>query len=260
MRLRRKGVFAAFGLAAVCAAILLPTGVVGAQRPGPQVPRPAQGDVELRSPGGFERHDGERQLQQHALLRDRPGHRRAVLPAGHDEPAIDPISSVPGSGQDVTWTFKLPSSSANRSLLDMGPTFWVGATLHDPSSLANSVFSELQFYPDSTLLPQSGNDINTACTQFGFNVAPAKNTWSICDFSWGLYPSGGNFFETVACRGALSTGRRSRSRGRSATPTSTPTPASPNACRDSGTASRTTRRTRAGTRSSRSSPSRSRLA
>lgn len=118
---------------------------------------------------------------------------------GHDEPAIDPISTVPGSGQDVTWTIKLPSSTPFRSLLDVGPTFWVGATLSDSSSLADSVFSELQFYPDSTLLPQSGNDINTACTQFGFNVNPAPGTWSICDFSWGLYPlSSGGFAETAA--------------------------------------------------------------
>jgi hypothetical protein len=116
---------------------------------------------------------------------------------GHDEPAIDPISSVPGSAQDITWTIKLPRSSAQRSLLDMGPTFWIGATLNDPSSLANSVFSELQFYPDSSLLPQSGNDINTACESDGFNVNPDPGTWSICDFSWGLYPNQG-FAETAA--------------------------------------------------------------
>ena len=117
---------------------------------------------------------------------------------GHDEPAIDPISSVPGSGQDVTWTMKLPSSTASRSLLDLGPTFWVGATLSDSSSLANSVFSELQFYPDSTLLPQTGNDINTACTYKGFNVKHKTGTWSICDFTWGLYNTPQGFAETGA--------------------------------------------------------------
>jgi hypothetical protein len=117
---------------------------------------------------------------------------------GHDEPALDPISSTPGSAQDVTWTIVLPKSTGHVPLLNLGPTFWIGATLHDPSSLADSVFSELQFYPDSTLLPQSGNDINTACTKFGFNVNPAKNVWSICDFSWGLYPSPQGFQETAA--------------------------------------------------------------
>jgi hypothetical protein len=83
---------------------------------------------------------------------------------GHDEPAIDPISSVPGTGQDITWIIRQPTSSSERPLLDLGPTFWVGATLSDPSSLADSVFSELQFYPDSSLAPQTGTDINTACT------------------------------------------------------------------------------------------------
>lgn len=116
---------------------------------------------------------------------------------GHDEPAIDPISNVPGTGQDITWTIKLPTSSRARSLLDFGPTFWVGATLSDPSSLANSVFSELQFYPDSTLAPQSGTDINTACTPLGFNVNPDPGTWSVCDFSWGLYGNTSTGFTEV---------------------------------------------------------------
>lgn len=116
---------------------------------------------------------------------------------GHDEPAIDPISNVPGSGQDVTWTLRLPSSSAQRSLLDMGPTFWIGATLNDPSSLASRVFSELQFYPDSQLTPQSGTDINTACTPLGFDVNPDPGTWSICDFSWGLYGNASTGFIEV---------------------------------------------------------------
>ncbi len=106
---------------------------------------------------------------------------------GHDEPALDPISSVPGTGQDVTWTIKLPKSGSERSLLDVGPTFWVGATLSDSSSVAHRVFSELQFYPDSSLLPQTGSNINTACTKFGFNVQYTPGTWSVCDFTWGLY-------------------------------------------------------------------------
>jgi hypothetical protein len=77
----------------------------------------------------------------------------------------------------------------------------VGATLSDPSSLADSVFSELQFYPDSSLAPQTGTDINTACTSAGFNVNEDPGTWSICDFSWALYqdPSApGSYFELPA--------------------------------------------------------------
>ncbi len=118
---------------------------------------------------------------------------------GHDEPAIDPESSVPGSGQDITWTITLPKSSAKRSLLDLGPTFWVGATVSDQSAVAKRAFSELQFYPDSTLLPQKGHDISTACTGFGFNVTPHPGTWSVCDFTWGLYGTApANWQETAA--------------------------------------------------------------
>jgi hypothetical protein len=203
--IRRRGALVAAAAAVVGVAILIPTGVVGAQSsPGLKFL------VQHRATSSFGRvsalkgadesygskfkcfgiipNTGEQSYQKNCY--------------GHDEPAIDPISSVPGSGQDVTWTFKLPTSSANRSLLDMGPTFWVGATLSDSSSLADSVFSELQFYPDSTLLPQTGNDINTACTKFGFNVQPTKNTWAICDFSWGLYPNQG-FAETAAYVGVV---------------------------------------------------------
>jgi hypothetical protein len=106
---------------------------------------------------------------------------------GHDEPMLDPISSTAGTGQDITWTFTLPKSSKTRSLVDLGPTFWIGATLGDSSSVSNSVFSELQFYPDSTLLPQKGTNLNTACSPQGFNVKPLPGTWSVCDFTWGLY-------------------------------------------------------------------------
>jgi hypothetical protein len=126
---------------------------------------------------------------------------------GHDEPAIDPVSNVPGSGQDITWTIKLPTSSYRRPLLDLGPTFWIGATLSDSSSLADSVFSELQFYPDSSLAPQTGTDINSACTQFGFNVNPDPGVWSVCDFSWGLYPAtGGGYNELPAYVSVLDQG------------------------------------------------------
>lgn len=106
---------------------------------------------------------------------------------GQDEPEIDPVSPVNGTGQDITWTIKLPTSSAKRSLLDLGPTFWIGTDLSDSSAVAQRAFSELQFYPDSSLLPQKGKNLNTACTSVGFNVQSDPGTWSVCDFTWGLY-------------------------------------------------------------------------
>lgn len=46
---------------------------------------------------------------------------------------------------------------------------------------------------------QKGHDINTACTGFGFNVIPAPGTWSVCDYTWGLYGTApANWQETAA--------------------------------------------------------------
>ncbi len=123
---------------------------------------------------------------------------------GHDEPEIDPISNVNGTGKDITWTIKLPTSSSTRPLLDLGPTFWLSAGLADKYSVRDRVFSELQFYPDSSLLPQQGNNINTACSPLGFNVQPDPGTWSVCDFTWGLYGTApANWQETPAYVGVL---------------------------------------------------------
>ena len=96
---------------------------------------------------------------------------------GHDEPQLSPISSAAGSGQNITWTFVLPSdgtTTTKRKVLDNGPAFWLGALVNDPNSLANQAFDELQFYPDSVLTspycasdgsfyPKSAANKYTAC-------------------------------------------------------------------------------------------------
>jgi hypothetical protein len=69
---------------------------------------------------------------------------------GHDEPELDPVSSLPGSAQDLTWTAVLPSDGAV-PVSAVGPTFWWGGTVTDPNphALFGQAFLEVQFYPDA---------------------------------------------------------------------------------------------------------------
>src|SRR5215831_16045813 len=47
---------------------------------------------------------------------------------GHDEPEIDPLSTAPGSAQDLTWTIVLPTNGTTH-VDAVGPTFWIGGTV-----------------------------------------------------------------------------------------------------------------------------------
>src|SRR5438445_11372535 len=76
---------------------------------------------------------------------------------GHDEPELDPVSSLPGSAKDMTWTAVLPSNGAF-GVDAPGPTFWFGGTVTDPKSLFGQAIYELQFYP---------HGITTNCTPQG---------------------------------------------------------------------------------------------
>ena len=70
--------------------------------------------------------------------------------SGHDEPELDPVSSAPGSAQDLTWTAILPADETV-PVSAVGPTFWWGGTVTDPNpqALFGQAFLELQFYPDA---------------------------------------------------------------------------------------------------------------
>jgi len=64
--------------------------------------------------------------------------------AGHDEPSVEFKSGVPGSGNDMTYTIRLPSDPAQQPNasgaggttwnFQLRPTFWVGMTLCDNQS------------------------------------------------------------------------------------------------------------------------------
>jgi hypothetical protein len=92
--------------------------------------------------------------------------------SGHDEPELDPVSSLAGSARDLTWT-ALPADGTV-PVSAVGPTFWWGGTVTDPNphSLFGQAYLELQFYPDSI--------VNTCSSDGGFNFSNAPDKFSVC--------------------------------------------------------------------------------
>lgn len=96
---------------------------------------------------------------------------------GHDEPELDPLSSLGGSARNLTWNVILPTDRTG-AVADVGPTFWFGGPVTDPQSLFGEAFLELQFYPDAKV---------SRCTKGGgYVVAPSKNTYTACSPVWSV--------------------------------------------------------------------------
>jgi hypothetical protein len=95
---------------------------------------------------------------------------------GHDEPELDPLSSLPGSAQDLTWTFVLPSNGPVVPVDAVGPTFWIGGVVSDPNSLFGQAFLELQFYPNSL--------VKGCAAGGGFNVVVDPGIYTVCSPVW----------------------------------------------------------------------------
>jgi hypothetical protein len=102
---------------------------------------------------------------------------------GHDEPELDPVSSLPGSAQDLTWTAILPKDGTV-PVSAVGPTFWWGGTVTDPNpqALFGQAFLEVQFYPDAI--------VNTCSSDGGFNVTYAPDKFSVCSPAWQVTTTG----------------------------------------------------------------------
>src|SRR6266481_10223677 len=105
--------------------------------------------------------------------------------SGHDEPELDPVSSLPGSAQDLTWTAVLPADGTV-PVSSVGPTFWWGGTVTDPNprALFSQAFLEVQFYPDAI--------VNTCASDGGFNVTYAPNKFSVCSPTWQVTTTSGS--------------------------------------------------------------------
>ena len=123
--------------------------------------------------------------------------------SGHDEPELDPISSAPGSAQNLTWRFVLPTDG--KSLVsDVGPTFWFGGAVTDPNAkdVFGEGFLEVQFYPDGVL---------RNCTPNGGFVLDFKpNTYTVCSPVWSIRTTGQkpNFHEPAEFNAMLTTGAK----------------------------------------------------
>jgi hypothetical protein len=102
--------------------------------------------------------------------------------SGHDEPELMPLSDLPGSAKNLTWTFVLPKNGPLFDVDAVGPTFWLGGPVDDPNSLFGQAFEELQFYP---------NAVVTRCTpNGGFEVKHRIGSWSVCSPTWSIHTTG----------------------------------------------------------------------
>jgi hypothetical protein len=97
--------------------------------------------------------------------------------SGHDEPELDPLSSLAGSAQNLTWTAVLPSDGTV-PVSAVGPALWWGGVVSDPNphALFNQAFLEVQFYPDAVV---------TNCTSTGgYNVRQVADAFTVCTPVW----------------------------------------------------------------------------
>jgi hypothetical protein len=96
---------------------------------------------------------------------------------GHDEPELDPVSSLPHSAQNLTWKAVLPTDGGF-PVSGTGFGFWFGGTVTDPHSLFHQAFLEVQFYPD-TMVSRCDPNGNS---QFTF----VRNTYTVCTPVWSV--------------------------------------------------------------------------
>jgi hypothetical protein len=96
---------------------------------------------------------------------------------GHDEPELMPLSSLSGSGHDLTWTVVLPANGTF-PVDATGPTFWFGGTVTDPVSLFGQAFVELQFYPNAYLTNCNPNG--------GFIIKQVPGDYTVCSPVWSV--------------------------------------------------------------------------
>src|SRR5689334_14760769 len=80
----------------------------------------------------------------------------------------------------MTWTAKLPVDGLFK-VAATGPTFWFGATVHDPASLFGQAFLEVQFYPDAVVknCRANGNIV----------FRPQRNAYTVCSPAWSVIGS-----------------------------------------------------------------------
>jgi hypothetical protein len=115
---------------------------------------------------------------------------------GHDEPELDPVSSAPGSAQNITWRVALPADGTF-PVSGVGPAFWFGGTVRDgnPKKIGGEGFLELQFYPDSFAKGCTSNG--------GFSVEQMPDVYTVCSPVWTLQQQGNQIAEPAAFNAML---------------------------------------------------------
>ena len=106
----------------------------------------------------------------------------AAACSGHDEPELNPLSNLPGSAKNLTWTFRLPANGSHFDVDAVGPTFWFGGPVTDPNSFLGQAFEELQFYP---------NTVVTKClSNGGAQMTHVDGVYTICSPAWSIHATG----------------------------------------------------------------------
>lgn len=120
--------------------------------------------------------------------------------SGHDEPELDPLSNLQGSAQDITWNAVLPQNGKHFGVDAVGPSFWFGGSVSDPSSLFGQAFEELQFYPNSLVSNCNPNG--------GYVVSNVPGDYTVCSPVWSLTTTGQkpNYHEPAAFNAMLTNG------------------------------------------------------
>lgn len=123
--------------------------------------------------------------------------------SGHDEPELDPISALPGSAQNLTWRFVLPTDGTSL-VSDVGPTFWFGGAVTDPNpkDVFGEGFLEVQFYPDGIVRNCTPNG--------GFVLDFHPNAYTVCTPVWSIHATGQkpNYHEPAEFNAMLTTGSK----------------------------------------------------
>ena len=96
---------------------------------------------------------------------------------GHDEPELDPVSSLAGSAQELTWTAVLPTDGTVPDFLGRADVL-VGRHSHrsQPAVPVRPGLPGGAVHPDAI--------VHNCTSAGGFNVTYAPNKFSVCTPVW----------------------------------------------------------------------------
>lgn len=122
---------------------------------------------------------------------------------GHDEPTMNFVSNVAGSGENATVNFVLPKSTTGYPQGRLYATFWFGGVVYVPGDLLNQGYLEFQFYPAQPFYTGAGSGANDCQPNGAFFINSASsslaaNQWFACVIVWAINPHTGSEYAAVA--------------------------------------------------------------